>query len=89
MESRVSGHVIAAGVCHHSSNIFFGLITCIFLRKWLHSDFVGFGDRYGFELLFETGYFAGTIYKPLQNQRGAIKIMLIPSLKTERKALDA
>ena len=48
-----------------------------------------FETEYWLELLFETGYFAGTIYKPLQNQRGAIKIMLIPSLKTERKALYA
>ena len=45
MKSRVSGYVIAAGVCYHSSSVSFGLITYIFLRKWLHADFVGFHAR--------------------------------------------
>ena len=44
-----------------------------------------FETDYWLELLFETGYIAESIYKPLQNQCGAIRRMLISSLKTAKE----
>lgn len=44
-----------------------------------------FETEYWLELLFETGYIAESIYKPLQNQCGAIRRMLISSLNTAKK----
>ena len=40
---------------------------------------------YWLELLFETGYIAESTYKPLQNQCGAIRRMLISSLNTAKE----
>ena len=48
-----------------------------------------FETEYWLELLFETGYIAESTYKPLQNQCGAIRRMLISSLKTAKeRAID-
>ena len=47
-----------------------------------------FETEYWLELLFETGYIAESTYKPLQNQSGAIRRMLISSLNTVKKAAD-
>ena len=41
--------------------------------------------EYWLELLFETGYIAESTYKPLQNQCGAIRRMLISSLYTAKE----
>ena len=41
--------------------------------------------EYWLELLFETGYIAESTYKPLQNQCGAIRRMLISSLNTAKE----
>jgi len=38
--------------------------------------------EYWLELLYETGYISEEIYKPLQNQCGQIRRMLISSLNT-------
>ena len=38
--------------------------------------------EYWMELLYETGYITDAMYKPLQNQCGAIRRMLISSLNT-------
>ena len=38
--------------------------------------------EYWLELLFETGYMTEETYKPIQNNCGAIRRMLISSLKT-------
>ncbi|MBE6647426.1 MAG: four helix bundle protein [Ruminococcaceae bacterium] len=38
--------------------------------------------EYWLELLFETGYITEQTYKPIQNECGAIRRMLISSLKT-------
>ena len=43
-----------------------------------------FETEYWLELLFETGYIAESTYKPLQNQCGTIRRMLIASLKTAK-----
>ena len=44
-----------------------------------------FETGYWLELLFETGYIAESTYKPLQNQCGAIRRMLISSLNTAKE----
>ena len=44
-----------------------------------------FETEYWLELLFETGYISETVYKPLQNQCGAIRRMLISSINTVKK----
>ena len=44
-----------------------------------------FETEYWLELLFETGYIAESIYKPLQNHCGAIRRMLISSLNTAKE----
>lgn len=44
-----------------------------------------FETEYWLELLFETGYIAESTYKPLQNQSGAIRRMLISSLNTAKE----
>ena len=44
-----------------------------------------FETEYWLELLFETGYIAESTYKPLQNQSGAIRRMLISSLNTTKE----
>ena len=40
--------------------------------------------EYWMELLFETGYIPENVYKPLQNQCGQIRRMLISSLNTAK-----
>ena len=63
--------------------------------KYAHSkaDFVAklqislkecYETEYWMELLFETGYIPENIYKPLQNQCGQIRRMLISSLNTAK-----
>ena len=44
-----------------------------------------FETEYWLGLLFETGYIEESIYKPLQNQCGAIRRMLISSLNTVKE----
>ena len=44
-----------------------------------------FETEYWLELLFETGYISETVYKPLQNQCGKIRRMLISSINTVKK----
>ena len=44
-----------------------------------------FETEYRLELLFETGYIAESTYKPLQNQCGVIRRMLISSLNTAKE----
>lgn len=44
--------------------------------------------EYWLELLFETGYIAESIYKPLQNDCGAIRRMLISSLNTVKRNME-
>lgn len=44
-----------------------------------------FETEYWLELLFETGYISETVYKPLQNQFGTIRRMLISSINTVKK----
>ena len=44
-----------------------------------------FETEYWLELLFGTGYIEESTYKPLQNQCGAIRRMLISSLKTAKE----
>ena len=41
--------------------------------------------EYWLELLFETGYILENIYKPLQNQCGQIRRILISSLNTTKE----
>ena len=43
--------------------------------------------EYWMELLFETGYIDESIYKPLQNQCGQIRRMLIASCKTLKESI--
>ena len=40
--------------------------------------------EYWLELLFETGYMTDTEYKPIQNECGAIRRMLISSINTTK-----
>ena len=48
-----------------------------------------FETEYWLELLFGSGYIEESTYKPLQNQCGAIRRMLISSLKTAKeRAID-
>jgi four helix bundle protein len=44
--------------------------------------------EYWLELLFETGYMDEQTYKPLQNSCGAIRRMLISSIKTMKEKAD-
>ncbi|MBQ7346716.1 MAG: four helix bundle protein [Clostridia bacterium] len=44
--------------------------------------------EYWLELLFETGYIPKAVYKPLQNQCGQIRRMLISSLNTIKANQD-
>lgn len=44
-----------------------------------------FETEYWLELLFETGYISEIEYKPLQNQCGTIRRMLISSINTVKK----
>lgn len=44
-----------------------------------------FETEYWLELLFETGYISETVYKPLKNQCGTIRRMLISSINTVKK----
>ena len=39
-------------------------------------------SEYWLELLFETGYISEEVYKPLENDRGAIRRTLIASIDT-------
>jgi len=41
--------------------------------------------EYWIELLFETEYMDGRTYKPIQNDCGAIRRMLISSIKTMKE----
>ncbi|MBQ1846574.1 MAG: four helix bundle protein, partial [Clostridia bacterium] len=41
--------------------------------------------EYWLELLFETGYMNEQTYKPIQNDCGAIRRMLISSIKTMKE----
>ena len=43
--------------------------------------------EYWLELLFETGYMTDTEYKPIQNECGAIRRMLISSINTTKATL--
>ena len=63
--------------------------------KYAHSrpDFIAklqialkecYETEYWMELLFETGYIPENVYKPLQNQCGQIRRMLISSLNTTK-----
>ena len=45
-----------------------------------------FETEYWLELLFETGYIEESEYRPLQNQCGAIRRMLISSLNTAKES---
>lgn len=47
-----------------------------------------FETEYWLELLFETGYISETVYKPLQNQCGTIRRMLISSINTVKKMIN-
>lgn len=47
-----------------------------------------FETEYWLELLFETGYISETVYKPLQNQCGTIRRMLISSINTVKKTIN-
>ena len=44
--------------------------------------------EYWLELLFETGYMDEQTYKPLQNSCGAIRRMLISSIRTIKKGAE-
>ena len=44
--------------------------------------------EYWLELLFETGYMTDTEYKPIQNDCGAIRRMLISSLNTTKAKME-
>ena len=44
--------------------------------------------EYWLELLFETGYITDTEYKPIQNECGAIRRMLISSINTTKTNLE-
>ena len=44
--------------------------------------------EYWLELLFETGYMTDTEYKPIQNECGAIRRMLISSLNTTKANME-
>ena len=44
--------------------------------------------EYWLELLFETGYMTDTEYKPIQNDCGAIRRMLISSINTTKANLE-
>ena len=44
--------------------------------------------EYWMELLFETGYMTDTEYKPVQNECGAIRRMLISSTNTTKANLE-
>lgn len=44
-----------------------------------------FETEYWLELLFGTGYISEIVYKPLQNQCGTIRRMLISSINTVKK----
>ena len=44
-----------------------------------------FETEYWLELLFETEYISESAYKPIQNQCGAIRRMLIASLNTAKE----
>lgn len=44
-----------------------------------------FETEYWLELLFETGYISEIVYKPLQNQCGTIRRMLISSINAVKK----
>ena len=44
-----------------------------------------FETEYWLELLFEKGYISEIVYKPLQNQCGTIRRMLISSINTVKK----
>ena len=44
--------------------------------------------EYWLELLFETGYMTDTEYKPIQNECGAIRRMLISSINTTKANLE-
>ena len=56
-----------------------------FISKLEIAQKVCFETEYWLELLFETGYIAESTYKPLQNQCGAIRRMLISSLNTAKE----
>ncbi len=45
-----------------------------------------FETEYWLELLFETGYMDEQTYRPIQNNCGAIRRMLISSIKTIKKS---
>ena len=44
--------------------------------------------EYWLELLFETGYIDEQTYRPIQNDCGAIRRMLISSIKTMKEKID-
>ncbi len=56
--------------------------TKVFISKFEISLKEAYETEYWLELLFETGYMDEQTYKPIQNNCGAIRRMLISTLKT-------
>ena len=56
-----------------------------FISKFEISLKEAFETEYWLELLFETGYVDEKTYKPIQNSCGAIRRMLIASIKTMKE----
>ena len=56
-----------------------------FISKFEISLKEAFETEYWLELLFETGYVDEKTYKPIQNSCGAIRHMLIASIKTMKE----
>ena len=56
-----------------------------FISKFEISLKEAFETEYWLELLFETGYVDEKTYKPIQNSCGAIRCMLIASIKTMKE----
>ena len=56
-----------------------------FISKFEMSHKEVYETEYWLELLFETGYMDEQTYKPIQNSCGAIRRMLISTIKTIKK----
>ena len=56
-----------------------------FISKFEISLKEAYETEYWLELLFETGYVDEQTYKPIQNRCGAIRRMLISSIKTMKE----
>ena len=86
-ESVLTNQLLRSGtsICANIHEAQYAQGTKDFISKFEISLKEAFETEYWLELLFETGYMDEQTYKPIQNDCGAIRRMLISSIKTMKE----